>query len=1084
MGIVDLLRIGDGAAKRRRSASTAASTQRQSRRPGGYHVPVLSVRLLGGVAAERAGESIVLTPPVGRLLALLALRPGQRERDLLAGELWPNAAPAAARANLRTAVWALRKAIGADAVLASRTAVGLRADAVCVDALDYARRAADGDANAVDALARDDLLPGIRDPWADSARREHRRSLTQSLIALAERAERDGDHAAAAHWARRRCELDGLDESAHADLLRHLVASGDRAAAVIAGRGVVERLRDDLGVGPGPLLRAALAEVRGPSSAGPATPPRMRALYGRDADLRALTDEWTLARAGAGRVVVITGEAGIGKSRLVAELASRAGNAGARVALGAGLDVGGEAPLAMWQELVPHLARTLARLPEGVAWPAELSRLSPDVAAQLGPPRAPTPVASPELERLRIFDAVLSLVEWASSGRPVLLVTEDVHRADRASMQLCAHIGRRLRALPVLFILTRRDRPHRPDTDALVADVSGRGVPVAQLDLGPLAAVDVAAIARSVAGLPDDGVDRVVRAADGNPLLAVASAHALAAGGYSAPSGLRAIVRAALGPLPRPARDLAEALAVAGRGLNRMELAALGATGVDEMEESILDTGLVQRSGAGLRFRHALLAEAARADLDEDTARYQRLAFAIETAAVVPDRVAAEVARLLHQAGRIDLAGQRWRQAARAARAMGALPEAERFWAEAVRCDPTAVLPRLELAEIYGWLGRPDDFEREWGAIVAILPDNQQSFAWARRGMVLRTVVCNPNASLSAYRRASELLPAEAGIALRSDIVRGMAWGEAAAGDPVRAADLLDEAERLTPPVEDEMIAELANVRVMTLIRQGRFVDCDDVAEYGGAAALRAGRPVLAHTIWLHTACALTCVGDFEGALRAADHAVVATSGIPAIELPCLAGRAFILSRLGRHEEALRAARGQLALAERIDSPAWVALASHDTGLIALAAGEFSEAALLLGRALADNAAVSRTSAHLARAEALVRSGAVTEARAEVRSAALEPVRAGDQPWALVPRMARIQGQIALASGDQVEARHRLDEAVQAWLRHVPHDRGSEFMAAFVDLGRPPIAGLVEPRCELQRVVDERAALGEPAKVG
>jgi predicted ATPase len=193
--------------------------------------------------------------------------------------------------------------------------------------------------------------------------------------------------------------------------------------------------------------------------AGPVT---ARPLFGRAAELRTLMAAWTAARAGRGRVVLVTGEAGIGKTRLVAELARRADNAGARIAVGAGVDVGGEAPLAVWQELVPQLARTVPPPPEPANWAAELGRLSPDIAARLGRDEPPPPVASPELERLRLFDAVLRLVEWAGAGRPVLLVGEDVHRADPVSMQLCAHIGRRLAALPVLFVLTRRDRPDRP----------------------------------------------------------------------------------------------------------------------------------------------------------------------------------------------------------------------------------------------------------------------------------------------------------------------------------------------------------------------------------------------------------------------------------------------------------------------------------------------------------------------------------------------------------------------------------------------------------------------------------------------
>src|SRR6185369_9884644 len=230
----------------------------------------------------------------------------------------------------------------------------------------------------------------------------------------------------------------------------------------------------ELSVGPGPSLRAALAEARGPGVSGPATASGSsgssgafgsRPLYGRAAELRTLMAAWTAARAGHARVVLITGEAGIGKTRLVAELARRAENAGARTAIGAGVDVGGAAPLATWQELVPQLARGVPAPPEDADWPAELGRLAPDIATQLGRDQPPPPVSSPELERLRVFDAVLRLVEWAAAGRPVLLVAEDVHRADPASMQLCAHIGRRLAARPVLFVLTRRDKPDRPDAD-------------------------------------------------------------------------------------------------------------------------------------------------------------------------------------------------------------------------------------------------------------------------------------------------------------------------------------------------------------------------------------------------------------------------------------------------------------------------------------------------------------------------------------------------------------------------------------------------------------------------------------------
>ena len=99
------------------------------------------------------------------------------------------------------------------------------------------------------------------------------------------------------------------------------------------------------------------------------------------------------------------------------------------------------------------------------------------------------------------------------------------------------------------------------------------------------------------------------------------------------------------------------------------------------------------------------------------------------------------------------------------------------------------------------------------------------------------------------------------------------------------------------------------------------------------------------------------------------------------------------------------------------------------------------------------------------------------DAAGEVRRAAMEPVRA------LVPRMARVPGLIALACDDHALARRRLGQAAAGWRHHLQHAAGAHYVANFVDLGRPPIVGLVEPEWKLRRLTAELAGLDELTEV-
>ena len=215
------------------------------------------------------------------------------------------------------------------------------------------------------------------------------------------------------------------------------------------------------------------------------------------------------------------------------------------------------------------------------------------------------------------------------------------------------------------------------------------------------------------------------------------------------------------------------------------------------------------------------------------------------------------------------------------------------------------------------------------------------------------------------------------------------------------------------------------------------------------------------------------------------DRALAATAAVTGLALKTLSARAQILARLGRHDEAARDADQVQEWADRLDDPAMGATATHDRGLVAMAAGRYAEAAELIGEALAAGAGVSRVSAGLSRAEALALSGdpdGATAAAAQVAARTGRTVRPGlgaGAPGRLV------QALVAHARGDLAETRRRLDESAESWRRvsaRADEEAGDGYLASLVDLGRPPIVGLVEPARELARIAAYAALLDpEPA---
>jgi len=1094
---------------------------------------MLRLTVLGGMAVDVDGVALA-APPSRRpwsLLAYLALHPGSHPRGELAARFWPEVLDSSSRASLRSAVWALRRELGeaADSVLLTdRDSVGLRDQSVSVDALMFEHLVSEDRLDEAVRLCRGPLLAGFDDEWIVRARDAHDEHLVGVLERLAGAADRDGDPSRALAWTRRQVAVDEFGEDAHRRLITRLAAGGDRAAALIVYRTLADRLRRELGVAPSPATQQLVLDLRddavgsgrdeGSASRPPihsghtgisgapdpaatqtldrGAPPRAQAgkarsskaplLLGRESELATLEALWADAAHGHGALVSVCGPAGIGKSRLTAALLARAAATGAYTAAGASLDLGGAAPLGLWAELVRELARQLPPPPLGSGWPDDLARLAPEASASLAAsaPRA-SPIA-PELQKARLFEAVVSLVEWAVRDRPLMLLIEDIHIADEASLQLIGYVARRLQELPVLVVLTRRAEPRRPEVDQLELALRARGLLAAVIELPALADEALAGLARSVADLPVRQVDEVVRISEGNPLLADQAARSLARGEDPA-AGLSANVRATLIPCGDEARTLAGCAAVAARDLNRNELFALPLSEPAQAAAEGIEAGLLRGERGRLGFVHALLRDAAYAELPEPRrsdlhGHWARALLACERAG--GERRPAEVARHLRLAGEAELAADQFGRAARDARSLGALAEAADYLREAIQLGGARTDLWIELGEIEAWRcdrASADDAFSHARRLLEPGPRDALARAWLRRAGWYHGSLCVPALVGSSCREALALLderdPSTANE--RREALAALAWAEAIAGDVDEADRLLEQLSGLGAD-DDHAIYDVCHARAWALMRRGRFREAYEPSIAAGEAIARAGRPDLAYGCWSNVMGAAVAERDYERAFAFYERGrqALAGRGLLAIELHQLSELVFLTLHAGRLDEAREALAAEKGLAERLAQPELRALVAADAGLTELAGGGYDDAAELLANVLAEPAApVSRPLIRLARAEALARGERPDEAAEELRATVLEPVAASDFPATLVCRLTRVEGLIAAARDDRDEAVMRLREAAEGWRRQMAVNAPGDGLAAVLaDLGRP-LVGLVDPEHEYQRVLRDIAAL-------
>ncbi|MDT7552374.1 MAG: hypothetical protein QOI16_910, partial [Pseudonocardiales bacterium] len=396
-------------------------------------------------------------------------------------------------------------------------------------------------------------------------------------------------------------------EVAHLALMRRHIAGGDRHAALRQFERLARALRHELGVGPSAAAMALRNQLVGQTAAA-----RPQRLLGRDRELALLTRVLRESTAGRGRTVIVDGIAGIGKTALLAALATHAREQGIWIGSGTAAGVEGGWPYAPVLEALGQVCRehpdVLDDLPtehrEAIERAASGAEFHWDGAGS----------------HQRLFVAAGELLQRASASTGLLLTVDDVHEADDAALRLVHYLARCAHNRPVCVVLAHRPGALGAALDSTRGSLLSRHGAVA-ITVAPLAAADVDAVVRRHLPTPTPAVvDRIAALAGGVPFVVHELARQAAAGSDrpTLEPGLAADVSAGT-------REILVLVAAAGATFDTDEFVAL--SGRPEREafdhlDAALAARIVEQAGAGYRFRHPLV----RAALLEDLPPHRRRA--------------------------------------------------------------------------------------------------------------------------------------------------------------------------------------------------------------------------------------------------------------------------------------------------------------------------------------------------------------------------------------------------------------------------------------------------------------------------
>jgi DNA-binding CsgD family transcriptional regulator len=525
-------------------------------------------------------------------------------------------------------------------------------------------------------------------------------------------------------------------------------------------------------------------------------------LVGRAAELASLVGAIRAAQQGSSSAMIVGGDAGVGKTRLLGELLGSAAADGVLCLIGHCVDLGDTPPPYLpFTEAFTRLTAERPDLGDDLLsrFPA-LARLLPGRSVE-----AKVPV-----ERGELFDSVLAALTHLAADQPVALIVEDVHWADQATRDLLGFLFTRLTGVRVVVIASyRSDDLHRRHPLRRTLAEWSRLPAVTRVFLDPLAAEEVRALVRAVYpdALGEAEVDNIVRRADGNAFFAeelMAAAEQCGAG-VQLPWQLADLLLVRLDRLSDDARQVVRVAGVGGRRVTHEMLEAVAGLPDGRLDEALrdaIDAHILQLtpSGRGYVFRHALLAEAVYDDLLPGERVRLHAAYAAALAGW-PDRRAAELARHARASHDLRTAYAASIEAGEEAMSLAAPQEAMQHYEAA-----------LELA-----LQVPDAPQDRSGLILAAV-EAADAAGYTQRGLKLA-------------RRALAELPADAPPVQRATLLYALV--KAALGNEIdgEALSLTSEALRLVPEQPPTSFrAKLLALHARVALIMGQEVDAERTA--------------------------------------------------------------------------------------------------------------------------------------------------------------------------------------------------------------------------------------------------------------